>query len=84
MAVIGVGADNSIDDVTQYQMGRYVSSNEAIWRVFSFPNHERRPTIVHLAVHLENGQRVYFTNKMYYNEQFNHGLQLLPVFFMSE
>ena len=26
-----------------------------------FPIHERHPTVVHLAVHLENGQRVYFT-----------------------
>lgn len=61
MAVFGVGAENSIDEITQYQMGRYVSSNEAIWRIFSFPIHERHPTVVHLAVHLENGQRVYFT-----------------------
>ena len=44
-------------------MGSYDSSNEAIWRIFSFPNHERRPTAVHLAVHLENGQRVYFTTQ---------------------
>lgn len=42
-------------------MGRYISSNEAVWRIFSFPIHERYPTVVHLAVHLENGQRVYFT-----------------------
>lgn len=61
MAVIGFGAENSNDEVTQYQMGRYVSSNEAFWRIFSFPIHERHPTVVHLAVHLENGQRVYFT-----------------------
>lgn len=42
-------------------MGRYISSNEAIWRIFSFSIHERYPTVMHLAVHLENGQRVYFT-----------------------
>ena len=29
--------------------------------VFTFPIHERDPAVVHLAVHLENGQRVYFT-----------------------
>ena len=51
---------NTNDEVSQFQMGRYVSSNEAIWRIFSFPIHERHPTVVHLAVHLENGQRVYF------------------------
>ena len=63
MAVIGVGAENSIDEVTQYQMGSYVSSNEAICRIFSFPNHEIRPTVVDFAVHLENSQIVYFTTQ---------------------
>ncbi|XP_044592065.1 uncharacterized protein LOC123270186 [Cotesia glomerata] len=58
MAVFAIIDAN--DEVSQYQMGRYVSSNEAIWRIFSFPIHEKHPTVVHLAVHLENGQRVYF------------------------
>ena len=51
MAVIGVGVKNSIDEVTQYQIGRYVSSNEAIWCTFYFPIHERHHTVLHLAVH---------------------------------
>ena len=62
MAVFGVGeAANVIDEVQRYQVGRYISSGEAIWRILSFPIHERHPSVVHLAVHLENGQRVYFT-----------------------
>ncbi|XP_073821564.1 uncharacterized protein [Musca autumnalis] len=61
MAVIGVNAENSNDELTQFQMGRYVSSNEALWRIYSFAIHERHPPVVHLAVHLENCQRVYFT-----------------------
>ena len=61
MAVFGVSDPNRNDEVTQFQMGRYISSNEAIWRIFAFHIHERYPTVVHLAVHLENGQRVYFT-----------------------
>ncbi|VEN49979.1 unnamed protein product [Callosobruchus maculatus] len=61
MAVFGVAAENSSDEITQFQTGRYVSSNEAMWRIFSFAIHERHPTVIHLAVHLENGQRVYFT-----------------------
>ncbi|KAF2903264.1 hypothetical protein ILUMI_02924 [Ignelater luminosus] len=61
MAVFGIAAPNNNDEVSTYLMGRYVSSNEAIWRIFSFSIHERHPTVVHLAVHLENGQRVYFT-----------------------
>ena len=31
--------------------------------IFSFPIHERYPAVQQLAVHLENGQRVYFTNE---------------------
>ncbi|XP_055542911.1 uncharacterized protein LOC129728491 [Wyeomyia smithii] len=61
MAVFGIDAPDANDEVTRYQLGRYVSCNEAIWRIFSFPIHERHPTVVNLAVHLENGQRVYFT-----------------------
>ncbi|XP_017470629.1 PREDICTED: uncharacterized protein LOC108362237 [Rhagoletis zephyria] len=62
MAVFGVGnVAAQLDEINQYQLGRYISSNEALWRILSFSIHERHPTVVHLAVHLENGQRVYFT-----------------------
>ncbi|XP_037921413.1 uncharacterized protein LOC119658219 [Hermetia illucens] len=50
MAVFGIQSFNT-----------NVNCNEAIWRIFALPIHECRPIIVHLAVHLENGQRVYFT-----------------------
>ncbi|XP_041633181.1 uncharacterized protein [Drosophila kikkawai] len=62
MAVFGIADPNANDEVTKFQLGRYVSCNEAIWRLFSLPIHERYPTVVHLSVHLENGQRVYFTD----------------------
>ncbi|CAI6352511.1 unnamed protein product [Macrosiphum euphorbiae] len=62
MAVFDVeNITGSIDEINQYQLGRYISSNEAILRILSFQIHDRHPTVVHLAVHLENGQRVYFT-----------------------
>jgi hypothetical protein len=60
-AMFALQQQNVNDEVTQYQMGRYLSSNEAFWRIFGFPIHERHPAIQQLAVHLENGQRVYFT-----------------------
>lgn len=59
MAVFAM--QNRNDEIQQFQMGRYISSNEAVWRILGFPIHERHPTVFHLAVHLENGQRVYFT-----------------------
>lgn len=61
MAVIEISKEDEInDEITQFQLGRYISSNEAVWRILGFSVHERFPTITHLAVHLENGQRVYF------------------------
>lgn len=64
MAVFGmVDATAANDEIEQYQLGRYICSNEAVWRILSFPIHERHPTVVHLSVHLENGQRVYFTTE---------------------
>ena len=48
---------NDNDEVMRYQIGRYISSNEAVWRIFGFPIHERDPAVIHLAVYLENGQR---------------------------
>jgi len=44
-----------------YQKGRYISTNEAVWRILDFPVHERYPSVMNLNVHPENGERVYFT-----------------------
>ena len=52
---------SQVDEISDYQNSRYVSSNEAAWRILEFPIHERDPPVQQLAVHLENGQRVYFT-----------------------
>lgn len=52
---------NRNDEIEQYQLGRYVDSNESCWRILGFNIHDRYPTVVHLSVHLENGQRVYYT-----------------------
>ena len=52
---------SQVDEILDYQNARYVSSNEAAWRILEFPIHERDPPVQQLAVHLENGQRVYFT-----------------------
>ncbi|KAH9082717.1 hypothetical protein LEN26_004115 [Aphanomyces euteiches] len=51
----------SNDEIAQFQVGRYINSNEAAWRLLGFPIHHRYPAITRLAVHLENYQRVYFT-----------------------
>ena len=50
-----------MDEILDYQNARYVSSNEAAWRILEFPIYERDPPVQQLSVHLENGQRIYFT-----------------------
>ncbi len=59
MAVFNV--QNKNDEVTTFQTGRYISSTEAAWRIFGHDIHQRYPPVVNLAVHLENGQRVFYT-----------------------
>lgn len=54
------GEVDRLDEVSTYQQGRYISSSEAVWHLLNLPIHERHPTVVHLAVHLEEGQRVFF------------------------
>ncbi|GFV96018.1 proton-coupled amino acid transporter-like protein CG1139 [Trichonephila clavipes] len=70
MAVFGVGnVVAPLDEINQYQFGRYISSNEAVWRILSFPIHERHPTVVHLAVHLENGQQIMYVQEHWFHRQ---------------
>ncbi|UYV75653.1 hypothetical protein LAZ67_13000856 [Cordylochernes scorpioides] len=56
------GAQTESNEVLEYQRGRYISSNEAVWRILGFPIHRRHQMVQHLSVHLENGQRVYFNS----------------------
>ncbi|GFR98290.1 hypothetical protein ElyMa_004497700 [Elysia marginata] len=51
------------DEVSDFINVRYIGSTEAAWRIFSMPMHERFPPVMQLAVHLENGQRVCFTEE---------------------
>ncbi|KAL4126243.1 hypothetical protein QTP88_010468 [Uroleucon formosanum] len=65
--VMTVIRKNEKDEIKNYESGRYISSSEAVLRVFKFPTHELFSTVVHLAVPLENGQKVYFNEKNLYD-----------------
>ncbi|CAF4346029.1 unnamed protein product, partial [Rotaria magnacalcarata] len=83
-AVFGLGRDGApVDEISNYQLGRYISSNEAVWRVLGFAIHERYPTVVHLAVHLENGQRIYFTEDNVHEKVNEPPRTTLTVFFLT-
>ncbi|GFQ93601.1 ATP-dependent DNA helicase [Trichonephila clavata] len=55
---------NNNNEITLYQIRRYISSNEAVGRIFGFEIHERDPAVINLAVHLVNSQCVFFTNEI--------------------
>ena len=69
------------DEIADYQHGRYICSSEALWRIFSFPIHERYPTVVHLSVHLENGQCIYFTEENLHHQIESHTNSTFTAFF---
>lgn len=62
-AIVNVEAPASRrnNEISQFVEGRYISSSEGFWRIFGFHIHERYPSVTKLHVHLEGGQRVYFT-----------------------
>jgi len=60
-AAFGLGKTGNTNEIKIYESGRYISSSKAAWKILGFHIHDRYPAITHLDVHLENGQRVYFT-----------------------
>ncbi|KAL8616753.1 hypothetical protein ACOMHN_017790 [Nucella lapillus] len=55
------GQDAQLDEISNYQEGHYICTSEAVWRILNFHIHERFSSVMTLDVHLENGERVYFT-----------------------
>ena len=39
---------------------RTVGATDAFWRIYEFELHTRFPTVVSLAIHLEDEQNIYF------------------------
>ena len=58
------------NEIKQYLDARYVSSCEAIWRLYFFEMHERQPSVMHLQVHLPDEQTVvYNPNRVFTRQQ---------------
>ncbi|XP_065831025.1 uncharacterized protein [Oscarella lobularis] len=62
-AVVGLANLHRNEEITRYQIARYISTNEGIWRILQFPIHDHFPAVEQLQVHLENGQRTLLTLK---------------------
>lgn len=53
---------NRHNEILDYQSARFVGPVEAMWRILEFSMHRRSRSISHLAVHLEDQQRVSKSN----------------------
>jgi hypothetical protein len=81
LAIFEVQKINKNDEIARHQMGRYISSNEAIWHNFSFSIHERDPSVQYHIAHLENVQRVYFTEENVFQRALEPSKTTLTEFF---
>ncbi|XP_047953750.1 uncharacterized protein LOC125199963, partial [Salvia hispanica] len=54
-------SENNIDEVKMYYDCRYVSSSEAVWRIFGFDMQYKDPPVERLGFHFENEQSVIFS-----------------------
>ena len=56
-----VRSDNAThDEIETYRTARYVSSNEAVWRILSFDIHANSPSVNILTIHLPGQQLIYY------------------------
>ncbi|XP_012833045.1 PREDICTED: uncharacterized protein LOC105953910 [Erythranthe guttata] len=56
--------ENNIDEINEYQDAPWVSSQEAIWRIYEFNLNEIAPPVIDLHLHLPNQQCVtYWANQ---------------------
>lgn len=48
------------DEITRYEVMRYLSDKEACWHIFGYPIHEESHSVVSLAIHLPLQQNVVY------------------------
>ncbi|KAK9724272.1 hypothetical protein RND81_05G060200 [Saponaria officinalis] len=53
---------NQVDEIQNYYDCRYISSCEAVWRIFGFEIHYRTPPVERLSFHLPDEQSVLFND----------------------
>ncbi|KAL9232898.1 hypothetical protein vseg_007960 [Gypsophila vaccaria] len=55
-SVCGPDQGGAVDEIDQYQSGRWVSPCEAAWRIYGFDLFEMYPSVMPLPIHLPNMQ----------------------------
>lgn len=87
MAIDSPAADTEIvDEIQEFVDSRYVSTYEALWRIFGFNMHAHSPTVVRLPVHLEDQHQVYFRDEERLDQvmERNHESKLLAWFKLNQ
>ncbi|XP_027093632.1 uncharacterized protein [Coffea arabica] len=56
-------ANQMLDEIKNFQLARWISAPEAMWRIYSFDLNEMHPSIMTLPVHLENQQLFTFPDQ---------------------
>ncbi|XP_030479392.1 uncharacterized protein LOC115696639 [Cannabis sativa] len=51
---------NEVDEIKQYQCGRWITPPEAMWRIYGFIINEMYPSVYSLHLHLEDQQSITF------------------------
>ena len=52
-----------VDEIHNFQAGRWISPPEGAWRIFRFPLGDIKPSVIHLPLHLENYQPMTFKKR---------------------
>src|SRR5436305_1286023 len=71
-ATVTLSQTELIDEIKMYIDARYVSSSEAIWRIFHYKLHNHTPNVQRLAVHLPNQQPITFQDNDDLQNIINH------------
>lgn len=53
-------AQENIDEISAFQIGRWIAPPESCWRIFSFPLNEMQPPVLTFQLHLPNYQYTSF------------------------
>ena len=51
------------DEVTQYDLSRYISASEGSWRFYYFPIQRKQPPVKMLVIHLEDEEVITFDDQ---------------------
>ena len=58
--IIAQNTSDDVDEIREFQQGRWVSPPEALWRIYGFRLNEMTPAVYTLQVHLSDQQYVSF------------------------